>query len=250
MYRSIYDFKDFYNTPIGKLVLRVLRRRVRQYWNSAKDLRVVGIGYTQPFLDMFEHDSERVVSLNGAGMGTYPWPEGKSNLSALVEETDLPIETNSVDRVLVIHSLEFAELPNTNLQEIYRILKSNGRLLIVTPNRRGLWSRAEWSPFGHGVPYSGEQLRHMLRENMFVYERSGTALFIPPIRANIIQKIFEFCETVFPFVFSAIGGVHIVEASKQIYSGILQSNENRVIIRARPTVQVANVTNLKREAVK
>lgn len=233
MYHSIYDFKDFYNTPSGRVVERVVRQKIRSYWDSVKGLRVLGIGYAQPYLDLFSNDAERCISLNPAGLGSYPWPDVKHNLTALVEETELPIETNSVDRVLLVHSLEYAELPRSNLQEIYRILKSNGRLLVVTPNRRGLWARAEWAPFGHGTPYSGEQLKFLLRDNLFVYERSTTALFTPPWRWNIIQKSAETFESFAPFLLSAMGGLHVVEVSKQVYSGLSVPSESKVIIRAR-----------------
>lgn len=236
MYHSIYDFKDFYNTPIGKMVVRVVRQKIHSYWRNVKGLRVVGIGVPQPYLDIFLDEAERCIAINPAERGSYPWPDNERNVTALAEETELPIETNSVDRVLLIHSFEYAEIPRSNLQEVYRILKSNGRLLLVTPNRRGLWSRAEWSPFGHGTPYSGEQLKSVLRENLFVYEGAETALFSPPIRSNIIQKSFSTFESVCPFILPTMGGVHIVEVSKQIYSGLSTPAESKVIIRARASV--------------
>lgn len=213
---------------------KVLRQKIRSYWDNVKGLRVVGIGYAQPYLDLFMQDAERCIAINPAGQGSYPWPDAAHNLAALAEETELPIETNSVDRVIIVHSLEHAELPRSNLQEIYRILKSNGRLLVVTPNRRGLWSRAEWSPFGHGTPYSREQLRFLLRDNLFVYERSCTTLYTPPFRWNLVQKSFETFESVLPILLPAMGGIHIVEASKQVYSGLTAPVDSKVIVRARP----------------
>lgn len=239
MYSSIYDFKDFYNAPAGDVVRNVLRHKIRAYWGDVRGMSVVGIGYTQPYLDALMPEAERCVAISPAGQGAYPWPDGARNLTALAEETELPIETNSVDRVIVIHSLEYAELPRSNLQEIFRILKSNGRLLIITPNRRGLWSRAEWSPFGHGTPYSGEQLRSLLRDNMFVYERSCTALYTPPLRWNLVRKSFEKFEMVLSVCLPSMGGVHIVEVSKQIYSGIAQQSESKIIVRARPVAALS-----------
>lgn len=234
MYHSIYDFKDFYNSPIGGVVKHVLRKKIKSYWGNVKGMRVVGIGYTQPYLDLFSADAERCVCINPAEDGSYPWPEDGQNVSVLSEETELPIETNSVDRVLLVHSLEFAELPKSNLQEIFRILKSNGRLIVLTPNRRGLWSRAEWSPFGYGTPYSSDQLKFLLRDNLFVYEQSCTALYLLPFRLNIVRRTFEYFEAVMPHILPRIGGVHIVEVSKQVYSGITASADSKVVVRARP----------------
>lgn len=234
MIPSIYDLKDFYRSPSGHQVRRVIARQVLNWWDGVRGLRVIGIGYAQPYLESFLPAAERAICLSPSGQGSHPWPDGAANLTALVEETELPLETNSVDRVLLIHSLEFAELPHSNLQEIWRVLKSSGRLIVVVPNRRGLWARAEWSPFGHGTPYSHDQLRSILRDHLFVYERSNSALYIPPTRSNLLRSIAEKVEIYMPYILPGVGGVHIVEASKQIYSGIMKANPNRVIVRTRP----------------
>lgn len=234
MFHSIYDFKDFYNSPMGGVVKHVLRQKIRSYWSNVKGMSVVGIGYTQPYLDLFTAEADRCICINPAEQGSYPWPETSQNLAVLAEETELPIETNSVDRVLLVHSLEFAELPKSNLQEIFRILKSNGRLIVLTPNRRGLWSRAEWTPMGHGTPYSAEQLKSLLRDNLFVYEQSCAALYMPAFRLNIVRRTFEYFEAAMPYILPRIGGVHIVEVSKQVYSGTAIAADSKVIVRARP----------------
>ena len=41
--------------------------------------------------------------------------------------------------------------------------KALGKLVIVTPNRRGLWARFEHTPFGTGRPFSRGQLTELLR---------------------------------------------------------------------------------------
>lgn len=233
MYRSIYDLKDFYASPSGQMVKRVIGNQIRAWWNDVKAMRVVGIGYAQPYLNAFLPEAERVIAINPAGKGIYPWPDEQQNLAALAEESELPIESNSVDRVLMVHALENAELLRSNLQEVWRILKSNGRLIVVTPNRRGFWARAEWSPFGQGTPYSRDQLRFFLRDNLFVYEQSCSALYTPPLRWDIIRQSSDTCEKILPYILPGMGGVHIVEASKQLYSGIAIPSENKVIARGR-----------------
>jgi len=222
---------------MGNAVKLILNRQIKSYWHNIKDMRVVGIGYTQPYIESFLEEAERCISISPADIGVYPWPDNKKNLCLLAEETELPIETNSVDRVLLIHSLEFAELPKSNLQEIFRILKSNGRLIIITPNRRGLWSRAEWSPFGNGTPYSGEQLKFLLRDNLFVYERSCQILHALPLRWKLVIKNFHHLEFLTPYILPTMGGIHVVEASKQVYSGsAIGLTEPKVIIRTRPSI--------------
>jgi SAM-dependent methyltransferase len=234
MFHSIYDFKDFFNSPFGLTIRDIVIKKIHEYWPSMRGYRLIGLGYAQPYLEPYLAEAERCIAINPAPWGSFAWPEEHGNLSVLAEETELPIETNSVDRVLVVHSLEHAELPKSNLQEIFRILKSNGRLLIITPSRRSLWSRAEWSPFGHGTPYSGDQLRRVLRENLFVYERSCTTLFTPPIRWPFMTRLSPYCEKFLSLILPAFGGLHVIEASKQIYSGTTVNSSAKVVIRHRP----------------
>ena len=68
------------------------------------------------------------------------------------------------------------------------MLKGNGRLLVIVPNRRGLWSRVERTPFGHGQPYSVSQLSRVLRNNMFTASHVSRALFVPPYRWRAILR--------------------------------------------------------------
>ncbi len=244
MYHSIYDLKDFYNSPSGQVVQSVVGKQIRQWWDDVKGQRVVGIGYAQPYLGMFKDEAERVIAVSPAGQGAYPWPIAENNLTALAEESELPLETNSVDRVLLIHSLEYAELLRSNLQEIWRVLKSNGRVLVIAPNRRGLWSRADWSPFGQGTPYSRDQLRFFLRDNLFVYERSTSALYTPPLRWKIVSSSYESCEKYMPYIFPGMGGLHMVEASKQLYSGLTQKVDSKVIVRGRHSLLAKPVPDM------
>lgn len=233
MYRSIYDLKDFYNSPPGIYVREIIRAHITSWWPNVQGQRVVGIGYATPYLDLFLEQADRCFAVMPAGQGVYPWPEDRKNLTILAEESELPLETNSVDRILLIHSLEYAELPRSNLQEIWRVLKSNGRLLIVTPNRLGLWARAEWSPYGQGTPYSLNQLRWFLRDNLFVYERNRPALFMPPLRWQLCFRAAPYLEKFCPLLLPALAGVHMVEASKQLYAGTEVGSGSRVKVRGR-----------------
>lgn len=220
MYRSVYDVRDFYNTLQGQWVQHILRRHVASWWPNVHGQRILGVGYAAPYLDLFITESERCIAVIPAGRGAYHWPEGDRNLTVLSEESELPIETNSVDRVILVHAVENAELLAANLQEVWRVLKGNGRLLVMVPNRIGFWSRAEWSPFGQGTPYTQSQLRWFLRDNMFAFERSKQVLYFPPLRWRWVVRMASTLERIGPFLFPALAGVHMVEASKQIYAGV------------------------------
>jgi SAM-dependent methyltransferase len=233
MYSNAYDIKAFYNLKIGRIVRRVMQQRIREFWPDTHGLRIMGHGYPAPYMRMFLNDSERVFGIMPARQGAHNWPPDDKNLIALSEETEIPVETSSVDRVLMIHSLEFTEFMQASLHEIWRVLKGNGRLLVVVPNRAGLWARADWSPLGQGTPYSVSQICHYLKDNRFIHERTEEALFMPPYKSSMLMKsagTFEYMGRSFlPFA----AGMHMVEASKQIYARPTDQGGSKVSVRGR-----------------
>ncbi len=236
MYRSVYDLKAFYNAKLGRVVRRVLQGRIHEFWPDVKGLRVMGCGYATPYLRSFMDEAERVFAVMPAAQGAHDWPNtapGEKNLVCLSEQGELPVETNSVDRVLLVHDMEFAEHLQPNLQEIWRVLKSSGRVLVVVPNRSGFWARADWSPFGQGTPYSASQIIYYLRDNLFVHERTEEALFMPPLKYSPVLKSAGMFEKLGRSVLPFACGVHMVEASKQLYARSDMGGGSKVTVRRR-----------------
>lgn len=74
------------------------------------------------------------------------------------------------------------------LREAWRVLAGGGRLIIVVPNRRGLWARRDMTPFGYGHPYSAGQLSRLLRDCLFTPAQTTHALFVPPFRWRVLHR--------------------------------------------------------------
>ena len=125
-----------------------------------------------------------------------------------------------VDRVLLVHALEMSTDPAALLREVWRVLAGGGRLLAVVPNRRGLWARIDTTPFGHGRPYSRSQITHLLRETWFTPTGWGEALYVPPVQRNWFLRSAVAWEQTGATISAPFAGVHIVEATKQIYRAI------------------------------
>lgn len=54
-----------------------------------------------------------------------------SDIEALIDVEDLPIQTKSVDAVILPHTLEFVHSPHTLLREVDRILNDRGQVIIL-----------------------------------------------------------------------------------------------------------------------
>jgi SAM-dependent methyltransferase len=217
---TVYDMKMFYQSRAGRLVGRMLADYVARFWSDAKGLKLLGYGYATPLLKAFEGRDARASVLMPHTLGVHHWPEGMPGRAALCAESEWPLETESIDRLLIFHGLEHADVPEAVLQEAWRVLKSNGRMLLIVPHRRGLWARADWTPFGHGTPFTSGQIRNLLQASLFVQERNERALFMPPFHSFLaLRSAYQF-ESFGRFLFPGLSGVYIVEASKQVYGGI------------------------------
>ena len=141
---------------------------------------MLGLGYPVPFLGLFREEAERVFAIMPAGQGVMAWPESGGRQVALADDGFLPLPDGCIDRILIVHGLEFSEQRRAMLEEVWRVMRPNGRILVLVPNRHGLWARAEATPFGHGSPFSASQLGRLLREHRFAPVASGAMLFLPP----------------------------------------------------------------------
>jgi SAM-dependent methyltransferase len=179
---------------------------------------VVGFGFAVPLLRPYLAESRRVIGLMPGPQGVMPWPAGMENVSVLSEETQWPVPTGFVDRLVVMHGLETSDNPSAVLEEAHRVLGPGGRVVFVVPNRAGLWARRDGTPFGFGRPYSGGQLEAQLKEHGFTPEQSMTALFAPPSESRFWLRTSNFWEGFGRRLPWLAGGVLIVEASKQVYA--------------------------------
>lgn len=221
MARSVDELETFYASDIGRVVQSVLSYYVQTRWDNLRGLRIMGCGYAVPYLRDFEDHAERVIAMMPKDQGAIFWPPENKNRVLLCENHHFPIENASVDRLLLIHHLEYATDLRRTMREVWRVLKANGRVLIVVPNRMGAWAHADWSPFGHGTPFTLSQITRALKDCRFVQNHHEGVLFMPPVpdspvimrSARIIEKLGR---SILPFV----AGVHMMEASKQIFATI------------------------------
>ncbi|MEZ5925655.1 MAG: methyltransferase domain-containing protein [Hyphomicrobiaceae bacterium] len=233
MQQDVTEITDFYDTPAGIMVRRIVSRVIRSRWPSVAGQSVIGLGYAVPYLSAFREEARSVAALMPAEQGVRRWPRAMRNRTALVEEDQLPLADGSVDRVLAVHAIEAASDIRSVLREIWRVLTPEGRVLIVVPNRRGLWAQSDSTPFGHGRPYSRGQLERLLDGAMLSVESIGHALAVPPIGLRAVQRSASGIERIGIRLWPAFSGVVVVEASKRMVGGLaVPVRGRRVRIRA------------------
>jgi hypothetical protein len=131
--------------------------------------------------------------------------------------------------------------------------------VFVVPNRAGLWSRTDATPFGFGRPYTMGQLETVLRGHRFVIERGHSTLYQPPSVRKLWRRVGGMMEQAgrhLPVL--AAGGVLMVEVSKQVAQptrGLAVGERRRKVLdafpvpatrgAAQPRVQVASARRSK-----
>lgn len=178
------------------------------------------IGFGAPYMATYLSQATPLLLAMPAEQGAAAWPSDKPNHVMLTHDAELPLQNNSINRILLIHSIEYSEHLNAMMQEVWRVLVPGGRVLAIVPNRMSFWSGSGKTPFGFGRPFNGLQLRGLLTTHHFTLLRSASALFAPPVLASISPRLCFKVEKIGAFLWWFLGGVLIMEAEKQLYASV------------------------------
>lgn len=229
---DVVELRKFYSNRLGVMARRLINRGIVGQWPNAYGLRVLGLGYSTPYLGLFRKDSERCLAFMPAAQGVLKWPTARPTLSTLVEERSLPLPDAAVDRILVVHALEMSDDPDGLMRELWRVLAPSGRLMAIVPNRGGVWARSDTTPFGYGRPYSRSQIAELFRRCWFTPVNWGEALFLPPVGHQWMLQSAPAWERIGAAMSLPFAGVHIVEATKEVIRAIPARRERTRLIPA------------------
>ncbi len=253
MRTDILDYYDFYRSALGEAAAAFIGERLTEAWGDCKGCRIGGFGFANPYLSLFP-EAERRLALAPGAQGVIRWPASGPNAAALVGERSWPLPDASLDRLLVIHGLEESPDPRRLMREAWRVLTDDGRLIVVVPHRRGLWSIIESTPFAAGRPYLKGQLFRLLRDAMFGVDSGhfNAGLYFPPINRAIVLRSARAWERAGARVWPGLSGVLMVESAKDMLApaGLVRSARERgarpAIAAPRPAGAPSNSTRDKR----
>jgi SAM-dependent methyltransferase len=166
-----------------------------------------------------------------------PVDEGLSTLmpmdigSALHCDFDaLPFPAGSLDLVVLPHALELARDPHDTLREVERVLRPEGRVVIIGFNPASLWGLRQNAgrlrrQLGLGgplmLPSAGDfigyrRVRDWLRLLGFEAERGRFGCWRPPLRSEAWLQRFAWMEQAGQRAWPVLGAVYMVEAVKRV----------------------------------
>lgn len=133
----------------------------------------------------------------------------------------LPFESNSVNLILVSHALEFTDQPELFLEEIYRVLRPGGQLLLFGFNRWSWWSLVKYYRHHKGYPWSGSfrsiwQVKKWLHQLGYGIVMNKSFCFIPPYKKRPNIRWVQLNEVLGQVFIPKMGAVHLIYAQKKV----------------------------------
>ncbi|ABD69196.1 conserved hypothetical protein [Rhodoferax ferrireducens T118] len=199
----------------------------------------------------------------GANRMPHRWLATQTPMPGAAFATDfsaLPFQANSLDLVVLPHSLELASDPHTTLREVERVLVPEGRVVICGLNPTSLWGfrqRRGRSPHRVGsqklfLPEAGEfigywRLRDWLRLLGFEVEVGRFGCYRPAFSSEKWLQRFEWMDRAGARWWPILGSVYFLVAVKRVRGMTLLSpawKASRALANA--PVSVANSSTLTR----
>jgi SAM-dependent methyltransferase len=140
----------------------------------------------------------------------------------LADAAELPLESQSVDLLVMPHLLEFSEHPHRILREVDRVMMPEGRIVIAAFNPWSLWGMRRWlRADNQQYPWNGNfislvRMKDWLSLLGFDVSAGKLTCYVPPCaRENWLQR-FRFMEPAGDRWWAIGGGVYILEAIKRV----------------------------------
>jgi len=142
----------------------------------------------------------------GADLSSSALKEGSHQRRILCDACFLPIKTNIIDAVICSEVIEHLEEPHSILEEIVRVLKPKGKLVISTPNKESMFLQIQnslriprlhdWRYVeSHFQVYSPKEFDALLEEHGFRIKKKAKSTAFPPFKLAKKQYPFRIFHT-------------------------------------------------------
>lgn len=211
------DITLFYQTQRGCMVKDCLKPYAHAFLkNISRHEIILHIGYSPYSLDEEIITKNTIIHLTPHTLFNSIKSHQKKKHDLIIHDGFLPFPNQQIDKIIITHALEFSNNTHIFLDECRRILTKNGKILLIVPNRQSLWAWSEKTPFGHGHPYTMNQLENLLALKHLQIVRKGYELLCLKIQCILKhKKIFSVIMRILNRFFKKFSGVHIVEIEKR-----------------------------------
>jgi len=145
-------------------------------------------------------------------------------VSIMLDYSELPFASQSVDLIVLPHVLEFAAEPHQVLREVERVLIPEGQLIICGFNPASLWGARQMAgrlSGGHFLPRDGEfislpRIKDWLKLLNMEVNRGHFGCYAPPCMTDKWLGRYAFMEKAGDRWWPYFGAVYMVQAIKRV----------------------------------
>lgn len=201
------------DTPLGAAVLEIEARVMADALADVFGFELLQLGCWGAHGELCAQartQHRRCLALDASGRG-----------AVRCEYDALPIASNSVEAVMLPHTLEHAPHPHAMLREVERVLVGEGHVLVCGFNPYGPWgarhlvSRGRFPPSGTRLLGEG-RLRDWLGLLGFEVTEARRYLFLPPWTQRLSARTRAWVESNGPRFASPLAGAYLVKARKRV----------------------------------
>lgn len=205
--------RAWYATLAGELLLCDIKQRLDGMVPDLFGYHAVQVGSLAPRIDFLDQSRIRHRLRTDFDM---------SVADVAADGAALPFDADSIDLLLLMHTLDLALEPHQVLREAERVLIPEGRLIVIGFNlwsAYGLWRFARrWQ---NQVPwcvnfYSGARLGDWLSLLGFEVETCDYVGFAPPLQREKLRARLAPIERLLRGAVPLMGGVRVLLARKQV----------------------------------
>ncbi len=158
-----------------------------------------------------------------------PAPSSRLRPAFITDSSALPFAANSLDLVVLPHTLELSNDPHATLREVERVLVAEGRVVICGLNPASLWGLRQrrghvFQRLGYGdlfLPQSGDfigywRLRDWLRLLSFEVESGSFGCYRPALTSQKWLSRFDWMDKAGSRWWPIFGAVYFLVAVKRV----------------------------------
>lgn len=209
------QLEAWYATPLGELLAQAEQAALEEILPNLFGYHLLQVGCAGRSVLDSSLILHKVVMVNQHG--------AELEVPLLAGEAEkMPIQTDTIDAVILYHALEFSHDPHQVLREAERILVPEGHIVILGFNPFSLWGLRRWLPYRRSaMPWCGRflsllRLRDWLALLGFEVLSTRPLFFRPPLQRRGIMSQLGRMESWGARWWSIFGAVDVVVARKKV----------------------------------
>ncbi len=217
------DLRDWYRSPLGRWLIEHECVHLEEVLSHLFGYYLVQVGAA---MDDYLLGASRIrnhIVIDDAWPINRAGEEGARVLGIYGSADVLPLQNDSIDVVVLPHTLEFETAPHQVIREVERVLVSEGHLVILGFNPWSLWGArrlaGKWRR--QPLPWRGSfrsamRIKDWLALLGFDVLRTRYCFFRPPLQHQGIMSRLTWLDRLGARWWPYLGGIYIIVAKKQV----------------------------------